>query len=165
MTPVIFWRGLPILQQLSSFPVQQRHKRRRTSLQLSFRTCPLSGSTSRSLTDGSVRTEPVQEGKMLPASRRWQRVSSIHAQPHQGIEPRFTQGSRSGVEADSRREQPISAEEGSIRRGGRRGIIVVPIYTLPGRSFGSGKGLSATVNRSSALFGTGGERAGPCLGL
>ena len=118
---------------------------------------------------------------MLPASRRRQGVSSAHPQWHQGFDQTFAQGPRSGVEAGSRREPQISAGEESTRRGARRGIYPIQKTTgaetpsaYPGccsyltwyalGEFRLGKYLIATVNRASALSGTGCTRAGPCLG-
>ena len=74
------------------------------------------------------------------------------------------------MEGSFRREQHINTGEESARGGAREGIDPIQTSTFlllrvhyP-RSFGSGKDLSSTVTRSSALLGTGCTQTGPCRG-
>ena len=103
--PVIFWRGFPCYTSSphSGF-VNDTHEGER---RCNFRSegVPCMGLLHEFFTGGSVRAEPGQERQMLPASRRRQRVPSVHPQRHQCFDRTFGQGPRSGVEDGSRRGQ------------------------------------------------------------
>lgn len=113
---------------------------------------------------------------MLPALRRRQGEYSAHSQHgtmafikhlHKDPEAEWklvpAASSRSPQDKSQRAEALVAAFIISKLQSYH---IVVPTYLLIvcARSFGSGKYLIATVNRSSALFYTGCTRAGPCLG-
>ena len=71
------------------------------------------------------------------------------------------------AQAESQRAEAL-VEAFTLRIQKTRAVVRTTLLflLLPGstRNFGSRKYLIATVNRSSALFGTGCTRAGPCLG-
>ena len=124
----------------------------------------------------SVRTEPGKNVNPACIAKTARTVLCTPTTRDQGLDQTFVHGPQRGVEAGSRREQQISTDQESVRRGYCRGIYPIQKTTAVRphrcscfvlvyiRNFGSGPYLIATVNRSSDLFSTTCRRAGPCLG-